>query len=74
MANPETVITLGTQDTGQRLEKTKGEIKNGQSRNEFLDCLYPVSCVPNVVRVSGLSLSCVPNVVRVSGLSLQDTG
>jgi hypothetical protein len=38
--------------------------------SEFLDCLYPVSCVPNVVRVSGLSLSCVPNVVRVSGLSL----
>ena len=33
MDNPETVITLGTQDTGQRLEKTKGEIKNGQSRN-----------------------------------------
>jgi hypothetical protein len=23
---------LGTQDTGQRLEKTKGTIKNGQSR------------------------------------------
>jgi hypothetical protein len=111
MDNPETVITLGTQDTGQRLEKTKGEIKNGQSRNsdnigytgqrqsrnsdnigytrhriktiqklclvypmlsEFLDCLYPVSCVPNVVRVSGLSLSCVPNVVTTLGT--QDTG
>ena len=33
MDNPETVTTLGTQDTGQRLEKTKGTIKNGQSRN-----------------------------------------
>ena len=33
MDNPETLTTLGTQDTGQRLEKTKGAIKNGQSRN-----------------------------------------
>ena len=33
MDNPETLATLGTQDTGQRLEKTKGQIKNGQSRN-----------------------------------------
>ena len=32
MDNPETLATLGTQDTGQRLEKTKGTIKNGQSR------------------------------------------
>ena len=30
MDNPETLATLGTQDTGQRLEKTKGTIKNGQ--------------------------------------------
>ena len=33
MDNPETLTTLGTQDTGQRLEKIKGAIKNGQSRN-----------------------------------------
>jgi hypothetical protein len=33
MDNPETVTTLGTQDTGQRLEKTKGTIKNGRSRD-----------------------------------------
>jgi len=32
MDNPEKLATLGTQDTGQRLEKTKGAIKNGQSR------------------------------------------
>jgi hypothetical protein len=33
MGNPETRVTLGTQDTGQRLEKTQGQINNGQSRN-----------------------------------------
>jgi hypothetical protein len=33
MDNPETLATLGTQDTGQRLEKTKGAIKNGQCRD-----------------------------------------
>jgi hypothetical protein len=33
MDNPETLATLDTQDTGQRLEKTKGAIKNGQSRD-----------------------------------------
>jgi hypothetical protein len=32
MENPEKVATLGTQDTGQRLEKAKGAIKNQQSR------------------------------------------
>ena len=33
MDNPETLATLGTQDTGKRLEKTKGAIKNEQSRD-----------------------------------------
>jgi hypothetical protein len=31
MGIPETLVTLGTIDTGQRLEKTQGQIKNGQS-------------------------------------------
>ena len=33
MGNPETLVALGTQDTGQRIEKTQGQIKNGQSRD-----------------------------------------
>ena len=33
MDNSETLAILGTQDTEQRLEKTKGAIKNGQSRD-----------------------------------------
>jgi hypothetical protein len=33
MDNPETLAILGTQDTEERLEKTKGAIKNGQSRD-----------------------------------------
>ena len=33
MNNPETLTTLGAPDTGQRLQKTKGVIKNGQSRD-----------------------------------------
>jgi hypothetical protein len=33
MGNPEILVTLATQGTGQRLEKTQGQIKNGQSRN-----------------------------------------
>jgi hypothetical protein len=33
MGNPETLVTLGTQDTGQRVEKTQRKIKNGESRD-----------------------------------------
>jgi hypothetical protein len=33
MDNPKKLATLSTQDTGQRLEKTKGAIKNGQFRD-----------------------------------------
>jgi hypothetical protein len=33
MDNPETLATLGTEDTGQRVEKTKGTMKNGQPRD-----------------------------------------
>jgi hypothetical protein len=33
MDNPETLPILGTQNTGRRLEKTKGSIKNGQCRD-----------------------------------------
>jgi hypothetical protein len=29
MGNPETLLTLGTQDTGQRLEKTQGKSRVG---------------------------------------------
>ena len=32
MDNPEKLATLGTHDTGQRLEKTERAIKNGQSK------------------------------------------
>jgi hypothetical protein len=33
MGNPEILVTLATQGTGQRLEKTQGQINNGQSRD-----------------------------------------
>jgi hypothetical protein len=33
MGIPETLVTLATQNTGQRLEKTQGQISNGQSRD-----------------------------------------
>ena len=33
MGNPEKLVTLDTQSTGQRLEKTQRQIKNGQSRD-----------------------------------------
>ena len=33
MDNPEILVTLATQDTVQRLEKTQRQIKSGQSRD-----------------------------------------
>ena len=33
MDNTETLVTFGTQETVQKLEKTEGSIKNGQSRD-----------------------------------------
>jgi hypothetical protein len=33
MGNTETLVTLATHDTGKRLEKHQGQIKNGQSRD-----------------------------------------
>jgi hypothetical protein len=33
VGNPETLVTLATQDTGQRLEKTQGQIKNEKYRD-----------------------------------------
>ena len=33
MGNPETLVTLATQNTGQKLEKTQEQIKNGQYRD-----------------------------------------
>ena len=33
MDNPVTLVTLGPHDTGQRLEKTEGEIKNEQCKD-----------------------------------------
>ena len=33
MDNPETLATLGSQDTGQRVEYTKGTIKNRKPRD-----------------------------------------
>jgi hypothetical protein len=49
MDNPETLVTLGTQDTGQ--------INVRENRRLFsLTFICPVSCVPNVTSVSGLSI------------------
>jgi hypothetical protein len=54
--NPKSLITLGNQDTGQRQFKV---IDNILMLSMTLDCLCPVSWLPNVVNDFGLSLSCV---------------
>jgi hypothetical protein len=69
MDNPKKLATLGTQDTGQRLEKPEGAIKNAQypMLPVSLDCpfliaisvfsnLSPVACLPNVGSFFGLSI------------------
>jgi hypothetical protein len=63
MDNPETLATLGTQVTGQRVEKTKETIENGQPLgcpffivSLVFSTLCPVSYVLNVASVSGLSI------------------
>jgi hypothetical protein len=57
MDHSETLATLGTQDTGQRLEKTKEAIKNGPFRDTGnIGYTRHVSSVPNVASVSEWSI------------------
>jgi hypothetical protein len=97
MDNPETLATLGTQDTGQRVEKTKGTMKNGQPRdtgnigyirhrtkgrvnqrdNLLMYPMLPVSlgCPFSIVSLVFFNLcpvTCVPNDASISGLSILD--
>jgi hypothetical protein len=71
--NPETLVTLGTQDRGRRQSRETGNIGYTRHRTRTihvlcllypmlsvsLNCLRSVSCVPNVTSVSGLSSFCV---------------
>jgi hypothetical protein len=70
MDNPEKLPTLGTQDTGQRLEKIKGAIKNGQSR-ETANIGYTLCLVYPMLAVS---LDCPFLIAPLvfSGLSILD--
>jgi hypothetical protein len=80
MGNPETLVTLATQDTGKRLEKTQGQIKNGQSRDtgqKLEKTLLPVSLdFPFLICPWIFStlcpVSCVANLTSVSGLPILD--
>jgi hypothetical protein len=71
----ETLVTLGTQETGRRQFRDTGNIGYTRDRTKIilvivlslvypmlpvsLNWLRPVSCVPNVTNVSELSSSCV---------------
>jgi hypothetical protein len=96
--NPDTLTTLGKQDTGRRQSRHTDNTHCCQCLwivfvlclvysvlSVCLDCLHPVSCLPNVVSVSGLSSSyvlftqccqCVwiVFVLTLTALSKQDTG
>jgi hypothetical protein len=79
MDNPETLATLGTQDIGQRLEKTKGTIKNGQPRDtgNIGYIRHRTKGRKNQrdnqeVFSNICPVSCVLNVASVSGLSILD--
>jgi hypothetical protein len=58
MDNPEKLATLGTQDTGQTVVNKPYRKSKGKSRMDNPEKLTicPVSCVPNVVSFSGLSI------------------
>jgi hypothetical protein len=75
MDNPEKLATLGKQDTGQRLEKPEGAIKNGQSKETAniryvsLDCPFLIA---SSVFCNLYPVSCVPSVASFFGLSILD--
>jgi hypothetical protein len=81
MDNPEKLETFGTQDTGRRQSKLRGNQEWTIQRNWqhwvhktedplSFDCLRPVSCVPNVSSFSGLSILDFPLVFLVFILCL----
>jgi hypothetical protein len=58
--NSETLVTLGTQETGRRQFRHTGNIGYTRDRTKTIQRHYrPVSCVPNVTSVSELSSFCL---------------